>query len=72
MVLVWRITDDLPNLPTFPPPKFPSICKLAICNDIFVCSFVDENNTKFNGATILTINGENVSAINSPKVPITL
>ena len=25
MVLVWRITDDLPNSPNFPPPNFPAI-----------------------------------------------
>ena len=39
---------------------------------VFVYSFVDENNNKFNGATTVRINGVDVLAISSNKVMTTV
>ena len=41
---------------------------LQMMDVVFIYSFVDENNNKFNGATTVRINGIDVLAINSNKV----
>ena len=39
---------------------------------IFICSFIDENGERYDALTTLRINGENVLALNSPKVVNTI
>lgn len=41
------------------------LCTLIVLN---ACSFIDENGDRYSALTTLTINGQNVLAINSPKV----
>ena len=45
---------------------------LQMMTIVFVYSFVDENNNKFNGATTVRINGVDVLAISSNKVMTTV
>lgn len=45
-----------------------AICLIIVVLCFFVCSFIDENGDRYSALTVLTINGEDVLAVNSSKV----